>query len=108
MVDSVNGIPNRSAARAPSISPLAQLRPVSPVGAIATGCRADLVVMNGDDVALAEHNGDALLDAAIFGPVRRPVRDVMVGGVWVVKQGHHRQEDAALQRYRAVLKKLLH
>jgi len=78
------------------------------VGAIATGCRADLVVMNGDDVALAEHNGDALLDAAIFGPVRRPVRDVMVGGVWVVKQGHHRQEDAALQRYRAVLKKLLH
>ena len=37
MVDKVNGMPNFSAARAPSISPSAQLRPVSPTGAIATG-----------------------------------------------------------------------
>ena len=31
-----------------------------------------------------------VLDAAIFGPCRRPVRDVMVGGRWIVRDGRHR------------------
>ncbi len=78
------------------------------VGVIASGCRADLVVLNGDDVALAEHEGDALLDAAIFGPSRRPVRDVMARGAWVVREGHHAHEQPALLQYRAALKRLLH
>lgn len=77
------------------------------VGAIAPNHKADWVVMNAADAALAGHGGDAVLDAAIFGPVRNPVRDVMVGGVWVVKEGRHEQEDAAFSRYRATLKRLL-
>ena len=77
-------------------------------GAIVVQCRADLLVMNADDVALAEHTGDALLDAAIFGPCRQPVRDVMVGGAWVVREGHHAHEQLALAHYRATLKRLLH
>ena len=77
------------------------------VGAIAVNCRADLVVLNGDDVALAEHTCDVLLDAAIFGPSRQPVRDVMAGGAWVVREGHHALEHVALARYRATLKRLL-
>jgi formimidoylglutamate deiminase len=76
------------------------------VGAIAAKCHADLVVMNGDDVALVEHAGDALLDAAIFGPSRQPVRDVMVNGAWVVRDGRHALEQAALAQYRATLKRL--
>ena len=77
------------------------------VGAIAVNCRADLLVLNSDDPALAEHSGDALLDAAIFGPVRQPVRDVMAGGAWVVRDGRHAQEQATLVRYRSTLKRLL-
>lgn len=77
------------------------------VGAIAARCFADLVVMNGDDAALVEHEGDALLDAAIFGPSRQPVRDVMVGGAWVVREGRHLQEQPAMSRYRATLRRLL-
>ena len=77
------------------------------VGEIAMNCRADLVVMNGEDAALVEHSGDTLLDAAIFGPVRQPVRDVMAGGIWVVRDGHHAEEGKALTRYRATLKRLL-
>lgn len=76
-------------------------------GAIAAGCFADLVVLNSEDPALVEHDGDALLDAAIFGPVRRPVRDVIAGGQWVVSDGVHVGEAATLPRYRAVMKKLL-
>ena len=77
------------------------------IGAITANCRADLVVINGDDVALAEHAGDTLLDAAIFGPARQPVRDVMVGGAWVIRDGHHAEERKAFARYRATLKRLL-
>jgi formimidoylglutamate deiminase len=77
-------------------------------GAIAAQCHADLVVLNSDDVALVEHEGDALLDAAIFGPSRRPVRDVMAGGAWVVRGGRHANEQPALAQYRATLKHLLH
>lgn len=77
------------------------------VGAIAANCRADLVVMNSDDVASAEHTGDTLLDAAIFGPARQPVRDVMVGGAWAVRDGRHALEQVAFTRYRATLKRLL-
>ena len=78
------------------------------IGQLAPGFRADWVVLNGDDPALAEQSGDGLLDAAVFGPVRRPVRDVMVAGAWRVRDGRHAGAEASLARYRAVMKRLLH
>ena len=78
-----------------------------PVGAIAVGCRADLVVLDPDDPALLEQPAANLLDAAIFGPARRVVRDVMVGGRWVIGEGHHADEEAVLARYRHTVKRLL-
>jgi formimidoylglutamate deiminase len=75
-------------------------------GAIARGCRADFVVLDSNDPALAAQPVDAVLDAAVFGPCRRPVRDVMVGGRWVVRDGHHAHEDAVFARYRACLTRL--
>ena len=72
-------------------------------GAIASGCRADLVVLDADDPALADHTAQTILDAAVFGPCRAPVRDVMVGGTWVVRDGYHRDEEAIFARYRACL-----
>ena len=77
------------------------------VGKIAAGYRADLIVMNSDDAALAEHAGDAILDAAIFGPARQPVRDVMTGGAWVIQDGRHAREQEIFRRYRETLKRLL-
>jgi formimidoylglutamate deiminase len=75
-------------------------------GAIAPGCRADFVVLNADDAALAGQPADALLDAAVFGPCRHPVRDVMVDGRWVVRDGRHPQQEAVLARYRSTLARL--
>ena len=75
-------------------------------GAIAPGRRADLVVLDAADAALAGQDRDAVLDAAIFGPCRKPVRDVMVAGRWVVRGGHHAREDAVLDRYRRTLAEL--
>jgi len=75
-------------------------------GAITAGNCADLVVLNSDDAALAEQAADDMLDAAIFGPCTRPVRDVMVNGRWIVRDGRHPHEDEVFARYRAVLRGL--
>ncbi len=77
-----------------------------PVGAIAAGRRADLVALDLDEPALAGQHIDDVLDAAIFGPCRRPVRDVMVAGRWVVRDGRHPAQDAVLAQYRATMARL--
>jgi formimidoylglutamate deiminase len=78
-----------------------------PVGAIAPGRRADLVILDASDPVLAEQSPANLLDAVIFGPSRRPVRDVMVGGRWVIGEGHHAHEETIFNRYRQTMKRLL-
>ena len=74
-----------------------------PAGVIAAGTRADLVVLNADDPAVAETPREAILDAAIFGPCRRPVRDVMVAGRWRVRDGRHPREDEVFACYRKAI-----
>ena len=74
-----------------------------PVGVIAAGTRADLIVLDVDDTALADVPREAILDAAIFGPCRRPVRDVMVAGRWRVREGRHPHEDEVFARYRKAI-----
>jgi formimidoylglutamate deiminase len=78
-----------------------------PVGDFAPGRRADLVVLDRGTAALAARRDDALLDAAVFGPTRNLVRDVMVAGVWRVKEGHHPAEAAASARYAGVMERVL-
>jgi formimidoylglutamate deiminase len=77
-----------------------------PVGALEVGRRADLVVLNPADPALAGQIADDVLDAAIFGPSRAPVRDVMAGGKWIVRDGHHVAEALVFARYRATLARI--
>jgi formimidoylglutamate deiminase len=75
-------------------------------GSIAVGMRADFIVLNTEDPALAEQTEDFVLDAAIFGPCRHPVRDLMSNGRWIVREGRHARESDVLRRYRAALARL--
>lgn len=77
------------------------------VGQLKIDARADWIVLNTGDAGLAEHDGDTLLDAAIFGPAVAPVRDVMVAGRWCVRSGRHALYESTLRRYREVLRRLL-
>jgi formimidoylglutamate deiminase len=77
-----------------------------PIGALEAGHRADLVVLNLADPALAGQAADDVLDAAIFGPARAPVRDVMAGGKWIVRDGRHHAEEEVFARYSAALARL--
>ena len=71
-----------------------------PIGALETGARADLVVLDGDHPLLCGRAQDILLDSLVFSGNDNPVRDVMVGGRWVVREGRHADQDAIAQRYR--------
>lgn len=76
-------------------------------GVLAPGARADLVVLDGNHVDLAGRDGDAILDALVFAGGRGFVRDVMVGGRWVVRAGRHPARAEIAARYRARLERLL-
>ncbi len=75
-------------------------------GRIAAGCRADLVVLDSRAPVLAGLSGDAAIDAAVFAGNQAPVRDVMAGGRWIVREGRHAREEKVAARYRAALARL--
>ena len=48
---------------------------------------------------------DHILDTAIFAASDNPVRDVMCGGRWVVKNRRHKREEQFAENFRRVLRK---
>ena len=78
-----------------------------PIGRLAEGSRADLLVLDPENPSLYGRSSDDLLDALIFAGNTNPVRDVMVGGKWVVEAGRHAHEDAVFARYKAAVTELV-
>lgn len=77
-----------------------------PMGAIAPGCRADIVVLDPDHPALLGRHGEAMIDSFVFSGGNAAVRDVFVAGRNIVKDGRHIAEDAACDRFRRALASL--
>ncbi len=77
-----------------------------PIGAIAPGLRADVVVLDAEHVALAGKRDDAILDSWIFAAVDSPVRAVMVNGLWTVVDGRHRARDRVAAAFRSAMRRL--
>ena len=75
-------------------------------GRVETGKRADLVVLDAEHPALVGREGAAVLDSWVFSGTDNPVRDVMVGGDWVVKDGRHEREVAVGRAFREAVKGL--
>ncbi len=75
-------------------------------GRIEVGYRADLLVLDTELSFMSEKIRDHLLDAAVFAANMNPIRDVMVGGRWVVTDRHHKREEQILQNFKKVMKKL--
>ncbi|MCZ7566422.1 MAG: formimidoylglutamate deiminase [Burkholderiales bacterium] len=78
-----------------------------PMGAIASGMRADLVVLDAGHPDLAARGGDAIANALVFSGATGLVRDVMVGGRWAVREGRHPLADGAARDYAQALAALL-
>lgn len=75
-------------------------------GSIEIGYRADFLVLDDQLSAMTGKIRDHLLDAAIFAGGENPIRDVMVGGRWVVRNRHHKREEQVLEKFKAVMAKL--
>jgi formimidoylglutamate deiminase len=66
-----------------------------PVGLLAPGHRADLVVIDGQDF-----EGDAVLDRWLFAADNAAIKSVYCSGVPVVQNGRHKDRDGIAMRYR--------
>ena len=76
------------------------------IGRLEPGRRADLIRLDAAHPIVAERSGDLLLDALVFSGNVNPVRDVMVGGRWLVRNGRHLRRDEVADAYRAALRQL--
>jgi formimidoylglutamate deiminase len=72
-------------------------------GRIEEGARADLVVLDDQHASLYGKAGSELLDSWVFACNSTPVKDVMVAGQWLVRDGVHAQEEDVAQRFRGAM-----
>ena len=78
-----------------------------PVRGLAVGQRADWLVLDGNDPYLATAQDDAILNRWLFAGSDRQVRDVLVNGQWVIRDGHHADEVDSCRDFTRVLKELV-
>lgn len=78
-----------------------------PMGAIAIGLRADIVVLDPTHPDLTDRSTDALTNSFIFSGGADMVSDVMVGGRWVLRAKHHPLQETARRDYIRALAQLL-
>ncbi|HEU4655698.1 MAG TPA: formimidoylglutamate deiminase [Steroidobacteraceae bacterium] len=75
-------------------------------GVLKVGARADIVVLDTNLPVFAGRHEDEMLDAFIFAATADVVRDVMVGGRWLVQERKHFAETAIASGYRRAIAKL--
>jgi formimidoylglutamate deiminase len=77
-----------------------------PVGSIAVGCRADWLVLDAQHPAMAGASADVALDRLLFAGADKAIRDVMVGGQWVVKDGRHSEDEQLRAEFGRIMENL--
>ncbi len=77
-----------------------------PVGEIAVGRRADWLVLDQTHPSMAGAVAASALDHLLFAGGDAAIRDVMVAGQWVVRQGQHATESASRDRFRELMRRL--
>lgn len=76
------------------------------IGRLEAGARADIVVLDLNVPAFVGRMDDAIIDTFVFACSGQAVRDVMVGGRWLVQDGRHFAETAIAAGYRRAIAKL--
>ncbi|MBS0611927.1 MAG: amidohydrolase family protein [Proteobacteria bacterium] len=75
------------------------------VGELRIGARADWLVLDGDHPSLAGAPPERALDRLVFGGGRAAIRDVMVGGRVVVRDGRHALRESSRRDFGCWMKK---
>lgn len=74
-----------------------------PIGEIAEGKRADLIVLDAHSPTFAGASYSQIIDAFVFAGQPNPISAVLVAGEWVIKDGRHKDEDEISGRYRELV-----
>ncbi len=74
------------------------------IGKLATGYRADWLVLDGDDPYLAAAPDASLLNRWLFAGGKQQIRDVFVAGRQVIEQGRHALQQQSSAEFLQVLK----
>jgi len=78
----------------------------SNTGSLAIGKQADLLVLDSEKTKLFANENQHLLDSVIFASQQNPVADVMVNGVWQIKDQQHVEQEQASENFAQLLMKL--
>lgn len=77
-----------------------------PIGELAAGKRADVVVLDINAPLFAARSDHSIIDTFVFSGTSESVRDVMVGGRWLVQDRRHFAETAVAAGYKRALQKM--
>ncbi|WP_430390524.1 formimidoylglutamate deiminase [Dyella sp. 20L07] len=77
-----------------------------PIGELRADARADLLVLDDRSPLLAARDESSVIDSFLFAGNAPLVRDVMVGGEWMVRGFAHRDEARIAARYRSTMERL--
>jgi formimidoylglutamate deiminase len=76
------------------------------VGELALGKQADIVVLDRQQLGLFANDDQHLLDSFIFASQNNVVKDVMVNGVWVIKNKQHYLQAESIEKFTNLLQRL--
>lgn len=77
------------------------------IGALESGRRADIVVLDLSSPLFVGRNDDELIDTFVFAGAGNEVCDVMVAGRWLVQEGRHFAETAIAAGYKRAMHKIM-
>ncbi len=75
-------------------------------GDLSAGSFADFFTVDLDDSSIAGHAGEDLLPLLVFSLDRTAIRDVVVNGRWVVRDGRHPLQQEIVSRYKEIHRRL--
>jgi formimidoylglutamate deiminase len=75
-------------------------------GELSAGSLSDFFTVDLDDLSIAGHSGGDLLPLVVFSLDRTAIRDVVVNGRWVVRDGRHPLQEEIVSRYKELYGKL--
>lgn len=76
------------------------------IGELGAGKRADVVVLDINSPLFAARSDHSIIDTFVFSGTSESVRDVMVGGRWLVQDRRHCAETAVAAGYKRALQKM--
>jgi formimidoylglutamate deiminase len=75
-------------------------------GNLSAGSLADFFTVDLNDLSIAGHSAEDLLPLVVFSLDRTAIRDVVVNGRWVVRDGRHPLQEEIVSRYKDLHEKL--